>query len=189
MIGGIVGSQQEHHAAPYSITEEFVSVYRLHPLLPDDYAIRDHGTGALIEETELHPIQGHGTRPSIERYGMADLLYSFGVANPGAITLHNHPNALSDHVRLNGDRVDLGTIDILRDRERGVRRYNDFREKLRKRTDRALRGPHRQRCAGTRRSATSTTATSTGSTSRSACSASRCRPASGSATRRSGSSS
>ena len=35
-------------------------------------------------------------------------------------------------MRLNGDRVDLGTIDILRDRERGVPRYNDFREKLRK---------------------------------------------------------
>ena len=37
----IVGSSQEHHAAPYSITEEFVSVYRLHPLIPDDYEIRD----------------------------------------------------------------------------------------------------------------------------------------------------
>jgi hypothetical protein len=35
-------------------------------------------------------------------------------------------------VRLDGDRVDLGTLDILRDRERGVARYNDFREKLRK---------------------------------------------------------
>ena len=33
---------------------------------------------------------------------------------------------------MTGDRVDLGTIDILRDRERGVARYNDFREKLRK---------------------------------------------------------
>jgi hypothetical protein len=33
---------------------------------------------------------------------------------------------------VNGDRVDIGTIDILRDRERGVPRYNDFREKLRK---------------------------------------------------------
>ena len=36
-------------------------------------------------------------------------------------------------MRLNGDRVDLGTIDIARDRERGVPRYNDFRERLRKR--------------------------------------------------------
>jgi hypothetical protein len=132
MISGIVGSPQAHHAAPYSITEEFVSVYRLHPLLPDDYEVRDHRTGALIEETDFDPLQGHGTRPSIDRYGMANLLYSFGVANPGAITLHNHPRALNGHVRLNGDRVDLGTIDVLRDRERGVRRYNDFRQALRK---------------------------------------------------------
>ncbi len=121
MIGGIVGSDQAHHAAPYSITEEFVSVYRLHPLLPDDYEIRDHRNGELIAETDFDPIQGHGTRPTIDEYGLSNLLYSFGVANPGAITLHNHPRALSNHVRLNGDRVDLGTIDILRDRERGVR--------------------------------------------------------------------
>jgi heme peroxidase len=132
MIGGIVGSQQEHHAAPYSITEEFVSVYRLHPLLPDDYAIRDHRNGQLIAEIDFDPIQGHGTRPTIDEYGMSNLLYTFGTAHPGAITLHNHPNALNGHVRLNGDRVDLGTIDVLRDRERGVRRYNEFRQALRK---------------------------------------------------------
>ena len=132
MIGGIVGSDQAHHAAPYSITEEFVSVYRLHPLLPDDYAVRDHRNGQLIDEIDFDPIQGHGTRPTIDNFGMANLLYSFGTANPGAITLHNHPRALNGHVRLNGDRVDLGTIDILRDRERGVRRYNEFREALQK---------------------------------------------------------
>jgi len=131
-LTGIVGSSQAHHAAAYSITEEFVSVYRLHPLLPDDYAIHDHRSGELIEETDFDPVQGHGTRPSVEKWGMSNLLYSFGTANPGAITLHNHPRALNGHVRLNGDRVDLGTIDILRDRERGVRRYNEFREALRK---------------------------------------------------------
>jgi hypothetical protein len=132
MIGGIVGSNQAHHAAPYSITDEFVSVYRLHPLLPDDYEVRDHRNGQLIEETDFNPIQGAGTRPAIEKYGWSNLLYSFGTANPGAITLHNHPRALQNHLRLNGDRVDLGTIDILRDRERGVRRYNEFRKALRK---------------------------------------------------------
>jgi hypothetical protein len=133
MIGGIVGSKQSHHAAPYSITEEFVSVYRLHPLLPDDYAICDHRNGQLIAETDFDPIQGHGCRPTIDEYGLSNLYYSFGTAHPGAITLHNHPRALNNHVRLTGDRVDLGTIDVLRDRERGVRRYNDFREALRKR--------------------------------------------------------
>src|SRR5205085_860787 len=68
MIGGIVGSQQEHHGAPYSITEDFVSVYRLHPLQPDDYAIRDHRNGQLIAEIDFDPIQGHGTRPTIDDY-------------------------------------------------------------------------------------------------------------------------
>jgi hypothetical protein len=132
MIGGIVGSEQEHHKAPYAITEEFVSVYRLHPLLPDDYEIRDHVSGELVAEIEFDPIQGHGTRPTIQEHGWSNLLYSFGIAHPGAITLRNHPRALSNHLRLNGDRVDLGTIDIARDRERGVPRYNDFRERLRK---------------------------------------------------------
>src|SRR5437016_738892 len=132
MIGGVVGSDQAHHAAAYAITEEFIAVYRLHPLLPDDYVIRDHRNGQLIEESGFDPIQGHGTRPSIDKWGMSNLMYSFGVAHPGAITLHNHPRALQNHVRLTGERVDIGTIDILRDRERGVARYNKFREKLRK---------------------------------------------------------
>jgi len=132
MIGGVVGSEQTHHAAPYAITEEFVSVYRLHPLLPDDYEIRESATGRLIEATDFEPIQGAGSRGKVDEWGMSNLLYSFGIANPGAICLKNHPRALSNHVRLTGERVDLGTLDVLRDRERGVARYNDFREKLRK---------------------------------------------------------
>jgi hypothetical protein len=132
MIGGVVGSDQAHHAAPYAITEEFVSVYRLHPLLPDDYEIRDSRNGQLIAATDFEPIQGAGTRQKVGEFGLSNLLYSFGIANPGAICLQNHPRALSNHVRLTGERVDLGTLDILRDRERGVARYNDFREKLRK---------------------------------------------------------
>jgi hypothetical protein len=133
LISGIVGSPLDHGAAPYSITSEFVSVYRLHPLIPDDYAIRSHKTGEQIDETDFTPIQGHGTREWTEKHSWSDWLYTFGVSNPGAITLHNHPDALRKLTRVNGDLVDIATIDILRDRERGVPRYNDFREKLRKR--------------------------------------------------------
>src|ERR1700752_3246167 len=64
---------------------------------------------------------------------MTEWVYSLGLAHPGAITLHNHPNALRDLVRVNGDHIDIATIDILRDRERGVPRYTYFRRKLRKR--------------------------------------------------------
>ena len=112
--------------------EEFASVYRLHPLIPDDWEMRSHRTHELVGEEYFDDIQGTSTRDVIDRYGWSDLFYSFGIAHPGAITLHNHPRALQNHTRINGDRVDIGTIDILRDRERGVPRYNDFREKLRK---------------------------------------------------------
>jgi hypothetical protein len=132
-LTGIVGSALDHHSAPYSITSEFVSVYRMHPLIPDEYEVRSHKTGALIEAVDFNPLQGHDTRGAIDKHSMLDWVYSFGVSHPGAITMHNHPDALRDHTRLNGDHVDLATLDILRDRERGVPRYNDFREKLRKR--------------------------------------------------------
>jgi Animal haem peroxidase len=129
---GVVGGHAKHHAAPYAITQEFVSVYRMHPLIPDDWEMRHHQTHELVGEEFFDDIQGATTREVVDKYGWSDLFYSFGVAHPGAMTLHNHPRALQNHRRLNGDRVDIGTIDILRDRERGIPRYNDFREKLRK---------------------------------------------------------
>jgi hypothetical protein len=54
-----------------------------------------------------------------------------GVEHPGKITLHNYPRALQRHTRIDGEIMDLATLDVLRDRERGVPRYNDFREEMR----------------------------------------------------------
>ena len=44
--------------------------------------------------------------------------------------LRNYPNYLRDFRRPDGDRIDLAAIDVLRDRERGVPRYNRLRELL-----------------------------------------------------------
>ncbi|KAJ6726518.1 PROSTAGLANDIN G/H SYNTHASE [Salix purpurea] len=42
ILGGVVGLKKpENHGVPYSLTEEFVSVYRMHSLLPDDLQLRD----------------------------------------------------------------------------------------------------------------------------------------------------
>jgi hypothetical protein len=41
--------------------------------------------------------------------------------------LHNYPNHLRNLKRFDGTTVDLATIDVLRDRERGVPRYTEFR--------------------------------------------------------------
>jgi hypothetical protein len=58
-----------------------------------------------------------------------NVVYSFGIANPGAIRLHNYPRALQRFER-NGEIIDLSVVDIIRDRRRGVPRYNDFRAAL-----------------------------------------------------------
>ncbi|MFF4427897.1 peroxidase family protein [Streptomyces sp. NPDC001513] len=133
MLSGILGSPTDHHAAPYSMTEEFVSAYRLHPLIPDEVTVREHARGAVREVIGFDDMQGATTRSAVDAYGMSDLLYTFGTEHPGALVLHNHPDALRNLARLSGEHVDLGTVDVLRDRERGIPRYNAYRQMLRKR--------------------------------------------------------
>jgi hypothetical protein len=132
LLGGIVGSEADHHGAPYSLTEEFVAVYRMHPLMPDDYAFHSAVTGRLLETRALNEIAGRLTPGIAERLTMPDLFYSFGTCHPGAITLHNYPRHLQNLTRDDGEHLDLAAVDILRDRERGVPRYNQFRRLLNK---------------------------------------------------------
>ena len=132
VLGGIVGSHADHHAAPYSLTEEFVAVYRMHPLMPDDFAFHSHVTGRLLETKTLDEVSGRRVPSIAERVTMPDLFYSFGTSHPGAITLHNYPKLLQNLRRDNGEHLDLAAVDIFRDRERGVPRYNQFRRLFRK---------------------------------------------------------
>jgi len=42
ILGGLVALKKpDNHGIPYSLTEEFVSVYRMHALLPDSLHLRD----------------------------------------------------------------------------------------------------------------------------------------------------
>ena len=132
LLGGIIGSKADHHTAPYSLTEEFVAVYRMHPLIPDEFIVRSSATGQELERRSLPEIAGRKTRAVVERISMADLFYSFGVSHPGAITLHNYPKHLQNLTLDNGETFDLAAVDILRDRERGVPRYNQFRRLVHK---------------------------------------------------------
>jgi hypothetical protein len=131
ILSGIMGSPQEHHGARFQLTEEFVSVYRMHPLIPDDWNFYEHESGRLVEQREFVEVSTSNTRSFMDGHDIPDLIYSIGVDHPGAITLHNYPKALQRHRRIDGELMDLATLDILRDRERGVPRYNDFREEMR----------------------------------------------------------
>ena len=132
LLGGIVGSSADHHTAPYSLTEEFVAVYRMHPLIPDDYVFHSVATGGLLEQRTLFEIAGKRTPAIAERLTMPDMFYSFGTSHPGAVTLHNYPRHLQNITLDNGEHLDLAMVDIFRDRERGVPRYNQFRRLIHK---------------------------------------------------------
>jgi hypothetical protein len=120
-------SKPDHHAAPYSLTEEFVSVYRMHPLMPDDYTFSSHQTGTLLQSRDLAGVLGTNARELMVQLPVVDLLYSLGTTHPGAITLHNYPRLLQKFQRPDAPLIDLAAVDIMRDRERGVPRYNRFR--------------------------------------------------------------
>jgi hypothetical protein len=132
MLGGIVGSNVDHHGVPYSLTEEFVAVYRMHPLMPDDLAVHSVATGDRLETLPLPEVAGRRTPAVFARVAIPDLFYSFGIAHPGAVKLHNYPRFLQTLTREDGARLDLAAVDIFRDRERGVPRYNEFRRLLHK---------------------------------------------------------
>ncbi|MDR3664349.1 MAG: peroxidase family protein, partial [Mycobacterium sp.] len=130
-LSGVVGSSTDHHSTPFSLTEEFVSVYRMHPLIPDDWNFFSLESGEHLVKADFTQLQGSYTRDFMDRIQMGDIWYSFGLASAGAVCLHNYPNALRNLTRVDGQVTDLATLDIVRDRERGVPRYNDFREALR----------------------------------------------------------
>lgn len=130
VLSGIPGSPPDHHTAPYAMTEEFVSVYRLHPLIPDDYRFVNFETGKPILESDFEHVQGQYTADLMRRVGLRDMYFSFGIAHPGAITLHNFPRGLHEFRKAKLPVMDLAAVDILRDRERGVPRYNEFRRQL-----------------------------------------------------------
>jgi hypothetical protein len=127
VLGGIPGSATDHHGVSYSLTEEFVAVYRMHPLLPDDFTFRSLDTDEIVQQRTFRELGVNDVRDRLDEIGFEDALYSFGIAHPGAITLHNYPRFLQELHKPDGTVVDLAAIDVLRIRERGVPRYNEFR--------------------------------------------------------------
>ena len=78
---------------PYSLTEEFVAVYRMHPLIPDDYDFRSAADDRSIQRL---PSGSHraGALEVMAKLRHTDLLYTFGTMHPGLVTLHNFPRDL-----------------------------------------------------------------------------------------------
>ncbi|AQW47929.1 peroxidase family protein [Streptomyces violaceusniger] len=119
----------DHPGVPFALAEEFMTVYRTHPLVPDDVELCDHRFGRRSRSLGFDEVRGAAAEAVMRKTGLADALYSFGIARPGAITLGNYPRALRRCER-DGELLDLPVADLMRARRRGVPRYNDFRARL-----------------------------------------------------------
>lgn len=132
LLIGIPGSRVDHHGAAYALTEEFVSVYRLHALIPDEIRLRN---GDVETAHPMAALSGGESRAVLESHDFADLWRAFGRQEAGAVRLHNFPETLRSLPKPDEDdpdrRIDLAAIDVMRDRERGVPRYGAFRQMLR----------------------------------------------------------
>ncbi len=127
VLSGIPGGATDHFGVPYAMCEEFVGVYRMHPLIPDDYLFRSHQTDEVIAKYVFGELAGVHANHVMHKHDCADVFYSFGRLNPGAIVLNNYPKGLQKFTRPDGVVIDLAAHDILRSRELGVPRYNEFR--------------------------------------------------------------
>ncbi|WP_199608614.1 peroxidase family protein [Flocculibacter collagenilyticus] len=123
-----------HFGSPFNFPEEFVSVYRLHPLVPDLIDFRGDLTN-LNQITQKIPvvntIRGQATQEmhrGIEQWGA-----SMGRQRLGILALNNHPRFLQNLAmpHLGKDAtLDIVALDILRDRERGIPKFNELRRQI-----------------------------------------------------------
>ncbi|KAF8123835.1 heme peroxidase [Mycena galopus ATCC 62051] len=120
---GIVGGRPHFANVDFAHSEEFVSIYRFHSLLPDTLTIRDGATGKQRTEKtyDLAQYSFRGAQDIIRGNKFSDVVYTFGVDHPGAMAPNNFPAALMNLDKPGqADVLDMGVIDILRDRERGT---------------------------------------------------------------------
>jgi len=130
ILSGIPGSPTDHHTAPYAMTEEFTAVYRMHSLLPDEFSFRSHRDGSEIAKHDFAAVIGAGVRELYTKVPYEDVLYSLATSHAGQLVLHNYPQGLRRLHKKDDIFVDVASIDVLRDRERGVPRYCAFRRHL-----------------------------------------------------------
>ena len=189
---GIPGGKTEDFGVPFALTEEFVAVYRMHPLIPDHFDFRSVGHGCGDPRARRNSTRSPGPPVSrcSRRIGSSTCIYTFGTENPGLVTLHNFPKYLQTFTRPDtGALMDLAATDILRCRELGRSALHGVPAAAAPAGADDVRRDLEQQAVGRRAARRSTTTTSTPSTSSPGCSPRTGPTGSPSATRRSGSSS
>jgi len=122
-----------HFGSPFNFPEEFITVYRLHALVPDLIEYREWNRDPDVIRNKIPVVEtflGRATQAMEER-GLANWALSMGRQRLGLLTLQNHPQFLQNltQPRLQSatKKIDIPALDLIRDRERGIPRFNEFR--------------------------------------------------------------
>jgi len=122
-----------HFGAPFNFPEEFISVYRLHPLVPDMIEFRELSDPNKIA-SRIPVVETFRAKATARMHqgGLSNWALSMGRQRLGMLELRNHPQFLQNldlRPRLD-TTIDVAALDIIRDREHGVPRFNEFRRQI-----------------------------------------------------------
>jgi hypothetical protein len=122
-----------HFGSPFNFPEEFITVYRLHPLVPDLIEYRDlaNGPDHIVNKIPVvETFRGKATEAMHSRT-LSNWALSMGRQRLAALTLENHPRFLQNlkmgRLESKTQQIDVPALDLIRDREHGVPRFNEFR--------------------------------------------------------------
>ena len=122
-----------HFGSPFNFPEEFVTVYRLHPLVPDLLEFRTWDNDPNVIRNKVPVVatfRGKATAAMRDR-GLAHWGLSLGRQRLGLLSLQNHAQFLQNlpmpRLKSPTQTIDIAALDLIRDRERGLPRYNEFR--------------------------------------------------------------
>ena len=127
-----VNGGTNHFGSPFNFPQEFVTVYRLHPLVPDLIEYRETGNPDTIQShvPVIETFRGKAT-PFVRQRGLGNWALSMGRQRLGLLALQNHPRFLQnlriERLQSPTKQIDVAALDIIRDREHGVPRFNEFR--------------------------------------------------------------
>ncbi len=122
-----------HFGSPFNFPEEFTTVYRLHPMVPDlvEYREWDRDPNTIRHKVPvINTFRGKATHEMRSR-GLANWAISMGRQRLGLLWLQNHARFLQNlpmpRLHTATGKIDVAALDLIRDRERGVPRFNEFR--------------------------------------------------------------
>jgi hypothetical protein len=124
-----------HFGSPFNFPEEFTSVYRLHALLPDLIEFRDNrAPNQIILKIPVVETARGGATVHMQQGGIDNWALSMGRQRLGLLQLRNQPLFLQNlpmpHLDSATGKLDILALDLIRDRERGIPRFNEFRRQI-----------------------------------------------------------